>query len=139
VTLIADDTCHAFGFACPLRCKYIYILSSCVRDGTQAVANAAKLQHDKVCIVWILYCGAGVASSVEPQLRQLQLAAEQAGHRGRQAQGDGARGDALLVMPEGMLITDIVVAHPAAQSYLDAAARTDGAAAADHEVFKVQK
>jgi hypothetical protein len=58
---------------------------------------------------------------------------------GRRKGSDGARGYALLAMPEGMLITDIVVAHPAAQSYLDAAARIDGAAAVDREAFKVQK
>jgi hypothetical protein len=42
-------------------------------------------------------------------------------------------------MPEGMLITVTVVVHPAAQSYLDAAARTDGATAADREAFKFQQ
>jgi hypothetical protein len=39
---------------------------------------------------------------------------------------------------EGMLITVVVVVHPAAQSYLDAAARTDGAAATDREALGME-
>jgi hypothetical protein len=106
----------------------------------KSLNGAVTVRHDNPNkIVCRAARRAGVASSVEPQLRQLKLAAEQAGRRGRQAQGDGARGDALLAMPEGMLITDVVVVHPAAQSYLEAAARTDGTAATDREAFKVQK
>jgi hypothetical protein len=56
-------------------------------------------------------CRARVTWSLQAQLRRLQLAARQAG---RQAQSDGACGNALLTKHHGMLIASVDVAHPAA-------------------------
>ena len=67
----------------------------------------------------------GVASSAEPMTRHLQGA--QAAAR---AQRDESRGDILMVMPDTLLVVDISVIHPAAETYRHGAATTAGHAAA---------
>ena len=95
------------------------------------------MRHDILVGFWCRAASrAGIASSKEPVLRQLQ----QQGHAARQrARGDGLRGDALLVMPEGVLVVDVSVVHPAAETYVQVAANTDGAAAEVRGARKVAK
>jgi hypothetical protein len=52
-----------------------------------------------------------VASAVEQQLRELQAQPGVRRHK-------NARGDALLAMPEGMLMIDVNVVHALAVTYL---------------------
>ena len=75
-------------------------------------------------------------SSKEPVLRQLQRQEHAARRRAR---GDGQRGDALFVLHEGVLVIDVSVVHPAAETYVQDAANTDGAAAAARGARKVEK
>ena len=49
----------------------------------------------------------------------------------------GERGDALLVMPQGVLVVVLAVVHPTAESYRAGAARADGSAAAVSGARKV--
>ena len=76
---------------------------------------------------------AGVALAVEPNLRDLQM---QPGVRRHENARDDTRGDALLAMPEGMLVFDVSIVHALAVTYLQgtvAAGKTaevDGASAA---------
>ena len=53
--------------------------------------------------------------------------------------GDGARGDAIMTLPEGTIVADVSVIHPAAQTYIGVAARATGAAAALRDASKVEK
>ena len=72
-------------------------------------SGVRTLRHDHLNRVW---CGAarcaGVATAVEPKLRALQM--QPGVRRHAQARGD-ARGDALLAMPEGMLVLDVNIVH----------------------------
>ena len=71
---------------------------------------------------------AGVAASVEPTLRAMQLLPGRRRHR--QAR-DGARGDALLGMPEGQLVVDVQYVHAPLQTYLQGSEATGSSAAVD--------
>ena len=92
------------------------------------------LRHDYLNKVW---CDAArcaeVASTVEPKLRELQM---QPGVRRHENARKDACGDALLTMPEGMLVIVVNVAHALAETYLQGtvaagkSAEVDGAAAA---------
>ena len=55
------------------------------------------------------------------------------------AQAATARTDALLVLQEGVLVIDVSVVQPAAGTYVQDAASTDGAAAALRSARKVEK
>ena len=75
----------------------------------------------------------GVASAVEPKLRELQM---QPGVRRHENAREDARGNALQAMPEGMLVIDVNVVHALAVTYSQGtmaagkSAEVDGAAAA---------
>ncbi len=101
------------------------------------LSGAFTLRHDILVGLWCRAASrAGVASSKEPVLRQLQQQGQAARRRAR---GDGLRGDALLVLHEGPLVIDVSVVHPAAETYVQDAANTDGAAAAVRGARKVEK
>jgi len=61
-----------------------------------------------------------------------------AGNGGANA-ASGARGDALMMLPDGLVVGDVSVIHPAAQSYVREACKATGAAAAARDAFKVAK
>ena len=92
------------------------------------------LRQDYLSKVWCdaARC-AGVASAVEPKLRELQM---QPGVRRHENAREDARGDALLAMPEGMLVIDLNVVHALAVTFLQGtvaagkSAEVDSAAAA---------
>jgi hypothetical protein len=50
-----------------------------------------------------------------------------------------ARGDGLAAVPDGPLVTDMSVVHPASQTYATGAARVAGAAAARRDANKMAK
>jgi hypothetical protein len=56
-----------------------------------------------------------LASGMPGRHRELQRAAEEGGFRlrGQDGTANGARGDELAVMPDGPLVTDVSVVHPA--------------------------
>ena len=95
------------------------------------------LRHDYLNKVWCdaARC-AGVASVVAPKLRELQM---QPGVRRHENAHEDARGDALLAMPEGMLVIHVNVVHALAVTYLQGmvaagkSAEVDSAAAAMRE------
>ena len=49
------------------------------------------------------------------------------------------RGDILAVMPSGLVVLDVSLTHPSADSYVQAAAARAGAAAAARDRYKRQK
>ena len=51
----------------------------------------------------------------------------------------GNRGDAIISLPGGTIVTDVSVIHPAAQAYVRAAAEATGAAAARRDKEKMDK
>jgi hypothetical protein len=166
----------------------------------RSTGGAGTMRHDYVNDVWChLARLAGVASTREPVLRQLQRRAQEEGRAVRLAgqedrapgavaagppaaaaaagtaeiggdgppanaaaavddivddavrraraggAGDigldvakGARGDAILIMPEGTLISDVSIIHPAAETYVEAASKATGAAAALRDAHKIE-
>jgi hypothetical protein len=60
-------------------------------------------------------CGAGVASALEPKLREMQM---QPGTRRHEGAHKDARGGALLAKPEGLLVIDVNMVHALAATYL---------------------
>jgi hypothetical protein len=50
----------------------------------------------------------------------------------------GARGDAILVMPEGTIVSDVSIIHPAAETYVGIASKGTGAAAALRDAEKIE-
>ena len=102
-------------------------------------SGACTMRHDILVGFWCRAAHrAGIASAKEPVYRELQRQAASAGQRSRRANSDGGeRGDALLVMPEGVLVADLAVVHPTAESYRAGAARADGSAAAVSGARKV--
>ena len=95
------------------------------------LSGAGTLRHDILVGFWCRAAyRAGIASSKEPVYRELQRQAVAAGRGAQRGHSGGQRGDALLVMPEGVLVTDVAVVHPTAETYLQEAARRDGSAAA---------
>lgn len=98
------------------------VLSSCI-----APLYVFKHTHTRV---WRRIANrAGVATSVEPVLRPL---------RGVQAAAlaDQSRGDILLALRNALTVADVSVIHPAADTYVRAAARTEGSAAAARDQAK---
>ena len=83
------------------------------------------LRHDfMVSAVRRVISRASCASSAEPAYRHLRRSSQREGAEGQR------RGDILAVLPGGRIsVLDVVVTHPAAPSYVAAAARSDGAAA----------
>ena len=73
-----------------------------------------------------------VASAVEPSLRAMQM---QPGARRHAKERNGARGDAILAMPDGLLVLDVKIVYAPAQTYLTgtpafgSSAEVDGATA----------
>ena len=61
---------------------------------------------------------AGVASAVEPSLRAMQM---QPGVRRHTKARNGARGDAILAMSDGLLVPDVKVVHAPVQMSLTGA------------------
>ena len=59
---------------------------------------------------------AGVATAVEPKLRALQM---QPGVRRHAQAREDARGDALLAMPQDMLVLDVNIVHAPAVAFLE--------------------
>ena len=103
----------AIGLTCGCKRKL------CETDAEHALlckllSGASTLRHD---ILVGFGCRAasraGIASSKEPVLRQLQRQEHAARRRAR---GDGQRGDALFVLHEGVLAIDVSVVHPAAEA-----------------------
>jgi hypothetical protein len=93
------------------------------------------LRHD--ILKGILRCAvhwAGIASTLEPTLRQLPGLAAGAG---TSIEGSAirpeARGDILLALPQGISITDISVIHPFSLNIISRAASTAGAAASHRD------
>ena len=74
-------------------------------------------------------CRAGVATSLEPVLRPLQGSQSTA-----IAKRPESRGDIWLALQDALTLVDVSVVHPAASTYVIAAARAEGSAAAvrDH-------
>ena len=103
-------------------------------------SGVRTLRHDHLNRVW---CGAarcaGVATAVEPKLHALQM---QPGVRRHAQAREDARGDALLAMPQGMLVLDVNIVHAPAVAFLEGTVATgssadvDGAAAAIGEKDK---
>ena len=97
-------------------------------------SGARTLRHDHLNRVW---CGAarcaGVATAVEQKLRAVQM---QPGVRCHAQAREDARGNALLAMPQGMLVLDVNIVHAPAVAFLEgtvaagSSADVDGAAAA---------
>ena len=125
----------------PQRCAGFAASELCETDAEHALlckllSGAFTLRHDILVGFWCRAASrAGIASSKEPVLRQLQRQEHAARRRAR---GDGQRGDALFVLHEGVLVIDVSVVHPAAETYVQDAANTDGAAAAARGARKVQ-
>jgi hypothetical protein len=104
--------------------------NECVQPGNldhamtcNTLSGANTLRHEILKGIWRRSAGrAGVATSEEPELRPL---------RGQDRSGNfGDRGDILLVLQSALTVTDISVIHPAARTYVRAAAATAGSAAA---------
>jgi hypothetical protein len=98
----------------------------------KSLSGAMTLRHDNLKHIWRRIANrAGVATSAEPVLRPL---------RGVQAAAIAnrpeSRGDILLVLPDGLTVADVSVVHPAAPTYVAAAAQTDGSAAAARDQLK---
>ncbi|MGL4351025.1 MAG: hypothetical protein ACRCT2_10760 [Plesiomonas shigelloides] len=88
------------------------------------------LRHDILKGIWRrIACRAGVATSLEPVLRPLQGSQSAA-----IANRPESRGDILLALQDALTVVDVSVVHPAASTYVNAAARAEGSAAAvrDH-------
>ena len=103
------------------RCPCGEVLRA-TRDADHALvcpinSGVRTLRHDHLNRVW---CGAarcaGVATAVEPKLRALQM---QPGVRCHAQAREDARGDALLAMPEGMLVLDVNIVHAPAVAFLE--------------------
>jgi len=91
----------------------------------RSVASKATLRHDTLALA-VRRCIAksGCPSSMEPPYRHLRASGQQSGTEGQR------RGDILTVLPNGrVVIVDVVVTHPAAPSYYDAASQSNGSAA----------
>lgn len=95
----------------------------------KARTKGVTLRHDLILGTWRRIAHrAGVATAVEPAMSRL---------RSRDARPTSERGDLLAVLPEtGLVVTDVSVVHPAAQTYVRAASQTDGAAAAARDQAK---
>ena len=112
------------------RCPCGEVLRA-TRDADHALvcpknSGVRMLRHDHLNRVW---CGAarcaGVATAVEPKLRVLQM---QPGVRRHAQAREEARGDALLAMPEGMLVLDVNIVHAPAVALLEGTVATGSSA-----------
>lgn len=74
----------------------------------------------------------GIANSVEPVLRPLQGTSATSLER-------GSRGDILLALPSALTVVDVSVIHPCARTYVAAASRKEGSAAALRDQQKLDK
>jgi len=88
------------------------------------ISGAMTLRHDILKGTWRRIAGrAGVATSSEPELRPLRDRLDRSGQV-------GDRGDILLALPNALTVADVSVIHPAARTYMRAAAAATGSAAA---------
>jgi hypothetical protein len=94
-----------------------------------ARTKGVTMRHDLLLGAWRRIAHrAGVASAVEPAMERLRTGS------GRASQ---ERGDMLVVLPEeGLLVTDVSVVHPAANSFVQRAAHQAGAAASARDAAK---
>ena len=101
-----------------------------------AVQRPITMRHNMLTETWRRICHrSGIATSAEPALAPLR-----AGPARNPDAADEYRGDILLVLPEDSLcVADVSVIHPAAQTYVTAAAQQDGAAAARRDQDKRTK
>jgi nucleotide-binding universal stress UspA family protein len=98
----------------------------------KSLSGAMTLRHDIIKdTVRRIANRAGIATSVEPELRPLR-GVQTAALNNRPL----SRGDVLLVLPDALTVTDISVVHPAAPTYVAGAAQTDGSAAAARDQLK---
>ena len=100
----------------------------------KSLSGAWTSRHDTLVTEWRRTCHcAGVSTSIEPPLRQLHnVAAGSAALRARPE----SRGDILIALPNALTVADVSVIHPAAPTYVRAAAQTAGSAAANRDQSK---
>ena len=101
----------------------------------KTLSGALTLRHEILKEIWRRIARrAGIATSVEPVLRLL---------RGAQAaliaDREGSRGDILLALSGALTVADVSVVHPAAETYVQVAAREEGGAAAIRDQQKRTK
>ena len=121
--------------------------------------GAATLRHDITSNTWRrVIRRAGVATSREPVLLPLagrgirnvmdgagpsgsvqRVGRVPVGTIGEYTEEPGQRGDILLAMVEGLTVVDVSFVHPAADSFVRAAAAMEGAAAAARDKVKQDK
>jgi hypothetical protein len=94
------------------------------------ISGVRTMRHNIITDTWRRSAArAGVATSAEPHLRPLRDRRDRSGN-------DGDRGDILLALRSALTIADVSVIHPAASTYVAAAARTTGSAAAVRDRHK---
>ena len=97
-----------------------------------SIRKTVTLRHNMLTATWRRIASrSGVTSTAEPLIRQLPGAQGAAA-----AARPDSRGDLLLILPSGLTVVDISVIHPAAASYVRAAARSAGSAAATRDARK---
>jgi hypothetical protein len=100
----------------------------------KALSGAMTLRHEILKGTWRRIANrAGIASSAEPAMRSLPGVQASA-----VANSPESRGDILMVLPDGLTVTDVSVIHPAAASYVRAARVEGGAAASRDQVKRAQ-
>ena len=101
----------------------------------KTIARDKTLRHDAITIsVRRSVTRAGLASTLEPKVYSIGGGAANPDDERPQA-----RGDILIVTDEGRKVVDVSVTHAPAESYAQAAARSNGAAAAVREREKVRQ
>ena len=97
------------------------------------LSGAKTSRHDLIVQCWRRSAHrATVATAVEPPTARLRTP-------GGDARIDGSRGDLLLALTAGLTMVDVSVTCPTAATYLLAAARVDGSAAARRDTAKKAK
>ena len=91
-----------------------------------------KLMRHNMITDQVRQCAAraGISTALEPTLRGLRGAQTT---ESSQSEALGSRGDILVALADSLTVVDVTVVHPCAASYVDAAARTAGAAAERRE------
>jgi hypothetical protein len=97
-----------------------------------ARTKGMTVRHDLLLGAWRRIAHpAGVATAVEPAMERLQAGTGRASFE---------HSDMLVVLPdEGLVVTDVSVVHPAANSFFQRAARTAGATASLRDASKFRK
>ena len=98
----------------------------------KSLSGAMTLRHDLTKNDWCRIARrAGIATSAEPVLRPLQGA-----QAALLADRQGSRGDILLALSSALTVADVSIVHPAADTYVRAAANAAGSAAAVRDQAK---